>query len=140
MLKQMRQDANQSSALFQGFLHAITASDNLTIKTLACILLKKFFLDDRAEEKECPQLTADDLNSLKAAMEQSINMKDDPMPLLRRKAEIVCKIHKKENAYAELITKLQCLASQPISSDEVVVKSKEFAMYMFELLAEYHLP
>lgn len=73
-------------------------------------------------------------------MESSINMKDDPMPLLRRKAEIFCKIHKKEGAYGELITKLQGLASQPSSADEVVVKSKEFAMYMFELLAEYHLP
>jgi DNA primase len=32
------------------------------------------------------------------------------------------------------------LASQASSSDEIVIKSKEYAFYMFELLAEYHLP
>jgi hypothetical protein len=67
-------------------------------------------------------------------------MKADPMTLLRRKAEIVCKIHKKQGNYAELIAKLQGLASQPASTADDIIKSKEFAMYMFELLAEYHLP
>ena len=126
--------------MFQGLLQAIGASETITIRTLACILLKKFFLDDRAEEEHCPKLNPDDLKQLRTAIEQSIDMTNDPKTILRRKAEIICKIHKKQENYAELIVKLQGLAAQPASSDEVVLKSKEFAMFMFELLAEYHLP
>ena len=62
------------------------------------------------------------------------------MNLLRRKAEIVCKIHKKEGNYANLLQKLQLMSTQYTGANEIGVKSKEFAMYMFELLAEYHLP
>jgi hypothetical protein len=67
-------------------------------------------------------------------------MQADQTNFLRRKAEILCKIHKKLGTYTDLITKLQSLTIQPSSADESVLKSKEFAMYMFELLAEYHLP
>ena len=62
------------------------------------------------------------------------------MNLLRRKAEIICKLHKKEESYGELVQQLSQLAGQPASAEESVVKGKQFAMYMFELLSEYHLP
>lgn len=32
------------------------------------------------------------------------------------------------------------LAGKPASNDETTIKGKEFAMYVFELLSEYHLP
>lgn len=103
-------------------------------------MLKKFFLDDRKEEENCSKLSNDELRQLREALNKSIDITSEPSNLLRRKAEIICKIHKKEESYGELISHLQSLASLPISSDEVVLKSKEFAMYSFELLAEYHLP
>ena len=136
----MRTNPEQSSQLFLGYLQVITSQETLTYRLLACLLLKKLFLDDRAEEKECVQLTPEDLMQLRDAIEKSIDMQNDPNNFLRRKAEILCKIHKKLGTYAELIAKLQGLAAQPASADELVLKSKEFAMYMFELLAEFHLP
>jgi hypothetical protein len=52
-LKAMRSNPEQSQTLFSGLLQAIHSAESLTIRTLACILLKKFFLDDRAEEEGC---------------------------------------------------------------------------------------
>jgi len=43
---------------------------------------------------------------MKAAFKASLNM-DEPMNLLRRKAEVLCKIHKKEESYGELVQSLQ---------------------------------
>ena len=63
------------------------------------------------------------------------------MNLLRRKAEILCKLHKKAETYAEIVQMLQELAlREPNSENAGIIKGKELAMYMFELLAEYHLP
>ena len=53
------------------------------------------------------QLTAEDLSQMKAAFQQMLNLEEDPMSLLRRKAEIICKIHRKEESYAELVQQLQ---------------------------------
>ena len=66
---------------------------------------------------------------------------EEPMSLLRRKAEIICKVHRKEESYAELVQSLQQLALQEPNSDSpAIIKGKELSMYMFELLSEYHLP
>ena len=35
---------------------------------------------------------------------------EEPMNLLRRKAEILCKLHKKDETYGELVAMLQQLA------------------------------
>ena len=81
-----------------------------------------------------------DIAQIKVTFKSLLNM-DEPMNLLRRKAEILCKLHKKEESYAELVGMLQQLALQePNSDNSSIVKGKELAMYMFELLAEYHLP
>jgi hypothetical protein len=70
---------------------------------MACILLKKFFLDDRKEEENCLKLSPDELRQLKESLAASIDIINQPMNLLRRKAEIVCKIHKKLESYSDLM-------------------------------------
>lgn len=66
---------------------------------------------------------------------------NEPMNLLRRKAEIICKLHRKEESYPEIVSQLsELLQREPNSDSDEIVKGKEIAMYMFELLAEFHLP
>lgn len=52
-MNEMRKNPEQSSALFLGYLQVITSQEQINYRLLACLLLKKLFLDDRAEEKEC---------------------------------------------------------------------------------------
>ena len=107
---------------------------------MACLLLKKFFLDARKSEEHLEQLSLEDIGQMKGAFQALLNM-EEPMNLLRRKAEILCKLHSKAESYAELVQQLQQLALlEPNSEAPGIVKGKELAMYMFELLAEYHLP
>lgn len=62
------------------------------------------------------------------------------MALLKRKAEIVCTCYKEIQNYPELVMQLvSVLQSQTGTSEEQAVK-KVYAMYIFELLSEYHLP
>lgn len=83
-------------------------ADHQTI-ALACLLFKKFYLDDRKTEEGLEQLSAEDITSTKNTFKQLLNM-EEPMSLLRRKAEIICKVHRKEESYAELVQSLQQLA------------------------------
>ena len=73
---------------------------------MACLLLKKFFLDDRKSEENLEQLTLEDIGQMKVAFKALLQM-EEPMNLLRRKAEILCKLHKKEGSYGELVQQLQ---------------------------------
>ena len=79
---------------------------------MACLLLKKFFLDDRKSEESLEQLTPDDINAIKAAFTSLLSLTNmsEPLNLLRRKAEILCKAHRKAESYAELVQFLQTLA------------------------------
>ena len=90
--------------LYQGFMNVIQAGtlENIQTTSLACLLLKKFFLDERKSEENLEQLTADDICQMKAAFHSLLKM-EEPISLLRRKAEIICKLHKKANSYPELI-------------------------------------
>ena len=122
------------------FIHLPAGGEIATQKLLACILLKKFFLDERPEEKDFEQITLGDVSQLKKLIGTNLDIANEPMNLLRRKAEIICKLHKKEESYGELVQNLSQLAGKPASNDEATIKGKEFAMYVFELLSEYHLP
>ena len=82
-------------------IQATTATDANTT-ALACLLLKKLFLDERKSEAELEQLTSEDIAQMKTIFKQILNM-EEPMSLLRRKAEILCKLHRKEESYAELV-------------------------------------
>ena len=59
--------------------------------------------------------------------------------MLERKAEIICKCYKKLDNYGEMIQNLVQLLRMNEGSEQEVVKRKQFAMYNFEILAEYHL-
>lgn len=87
------------------FIHTPTQnpSELATQKLLACILLKKFYLDGRAEEKELEQININDVGQLKQMIKSNLDIANEPMNLLRRKAEIICKLHKQEESYAELV-------------------------------------
>lgn len=137
-LKQMR--AEQARALFSGLVEVIESAGNPELKPITCLLLKKYYLDGRAEEESLEQLTLDDISALKQRIKGTLNFEAEPMNLLRRKAEIICKLHKKEESYGELVQQMGQLAGQEASNADSIVKGKQFAMYMFELLSEYHLP
>lgn len=81
-----------------------------TIQPLACILLKKYFLDDRPEEADCEQISLEEVAALKQRLKETLDVGAEPMNLLRRKAEIICKLHKKEGSYDELQQQLLSLA------------------------------
>jgi hypothetical protein len=130
--------AQQSKALLAAFGEVVFGTD-AALKPLACLLLKKFYLDDRKEEAELEKITPEEVTNIKSVMWSTINIADEPMNLLRRKAEIICKLHKLEESYSELVQKISVWLSEQQTSD-AVVKQKQLAMYMFELLSEYHLP
>ena len=71
---------------------------------MACLLLKKLFLDERKSEQELEQLTEEDITQMKRVFTSLLsmaNMEAEPMSLLRRKAEILCKLHRKQETYAD---------------------------------------
>lgn len=53
----MRQ--NQANQLLEEFVGLATGTTPDAEKALACVLLKKYFLDDRKEEKDLVQITAE---------------------------------------------------------------------------------
>ena len=69
-------------------------------------MVKKFYLDGRQEELSLEQLTEDDLATMKVTFTTELMDLSEPMSLLRRKAEIICKVHDKLQTYGELVTNL----------------------------------
>ena len=61
-IKHLRQfNARDLFAQLSIFIHSASGSEIHTQKLLACILLKKFYLDERPEEKEFEQITLGDV-------------------------------------------------------------------------------
>lgn len=100
---------SEARALFTGFVE-ILQSSNQDMKPIACILLKKYYLDGRAEEAQLEQLNLDDISGLKNFLKSTLNFETEPLNLLRRKAEIICKLHKKEESYSELVQQMGQIA------------------------------
>lgn len=48
--------------------------------------------------------------TLKQVFKDSINFEQEPKSLLRRKAEIICKLHKRDESYGELVQYVMVLA------------------------------
>tara|TARA_B110000285_G_scaffold200547_1_gene234515 strand:+ start:470 stop:667 length:198 start_codon:yes stop_codon:yes gene_type:complete len=59
--------------------------------------------------------------------------------LLQRKADIICKCFRKIENYEEMIQSLVGLLQLQDGSPEEKIKRKQFALYNFEILSEYHL-
>ncbi len=106
---------------------------------MGAVILKKFYLDKRDEEKALWQLSAEEFRVLKDFMLQSIDF-NQQMLLLKKKADIICACYREIENYPELIQQLvQVMQSQDGTPEQLAIK-KVYAMYLFELLAEYHLP
>jgi len=99
------------------------------VATLCCVLLKKYFLDLRAEAN----LTAEDLEQLKNAVEGSLDFDNQPLVLLKRKGDVLSKIYSKLEKKDVFVQYLVSLCSSES------VKCRQFAMYVFETLSEMHL-
>ena len=67
--------ASNARGLFEGFVQVIQSAeaDQADAKVRACLLLKKFYLDGRAEEKELEQLTPADVAQLKQVVRASMD-------------------------------------------------------------------
>ncbi len=107
---------------------------------MAAVLLKKFYLDKRAEESGLWQLSKPEFAALKDEVLKSIDFTNQSMLVLKKKAEIVCACYREIENYPELIQQLVTVLQSQEGTQEQISARKEYAMYIFELLAEYHLP
>lgn len=97
--------------------------------TLCCVLLKKYFLDLRAQASLSPS----DLEQLKGAIEGSLDFENQPMLLLKRKGDVLSKIYAKLEKKDVFVQYLVTLCSSES------MKCRQFAMYGFEILSDMHL-
>ena len=104
-------------------------SGSTEVATLCCVLLKKYFLDKRAASTLSPE----DLESLKGAIEGSLDFDNQPMVLLKRKGDVLSMIYYKLDKKDVFVQYLVSLCSSESS------KCRQFAMYAFEILSEMHL-
>ena len=112
-----------------------TKKDKVDESSLACVLIKKYYLDGREEEKTFEQLTNEDLIALKLTITALLDL-EEPLSLLRSKAEIICNIHDKLKTWGEIVTLSKTLVlTDPSAVDEKTIKGKEISIYMFGLLA-----
>ena len=101
--------SEQAKILLAGFTEVIFSAE-ANLKPLACLLLKKFFLDDRKEEAELEQITLEEVSLIKQKLKDSLDVASEPMNLLRRKAEIICKLYKRAGSYGGLVEQVASLA------------------------------
>ena len=136
---------NKSEQLCQSLVEFVVAAGNDADATkqnqasLAALLLKKQYLDDRLEEEKFWQLTNQHATDIKNTISSSINFSNQSKLLLQRKADIICKCFRKLETYEEMIQNLVALLKMTDGSPKENVARKQFAMYNFEILSEYHL-
>jgi len=99
------------------------------VASLCCVLMKKYFLDNRATTV----LSDTDLENLRNAVLSSMDFEKQPLPLLKRKGDVLSKIYAKLNKSEMLLAYLVQLSDNPEP------KTRQFAMYVFEVLSEVHL-
>ncbi|CDW84107.1 importin beta- [Stylonychia lemnae] len=136
-LNQLREHDSQN--LLKGFIDLICIVNNEQVpnQVMAAVLLKKLYLDKRTEEASFWQLSGQDFVQLKDQILTNIDFQQ-PMLLLKKKADIICACYREIKNYPELIQQLVAVL-QSQDQDNSSVK-KEYAMHIFEVLAEYHLP
>ena len=106
---------------------------------MGALILKKFFLDKRKEEEGLWQLSKEEFRQLKDFMLGSIDF-SQPMHFLKKKADIITACYREIENYPELIQQLVLVLQSQEGTPEQLGIKKVYAMYIFELLAEYHLP
>lgn len=102
-------------------------NESVEIAQISCVLFKKYFLDNSEG------ITESDFEMMKQAVMDSLDFNSQPLLLLKRKGDVISKIFSLQGQNEQLLT----LLVQWAQSDNVV--SKQFAMYVFEILSECHL-
>lgn len=113
-------------ALLQLFISNMS-SDKVEVAQISCILFKKYFLENAEGVSDT------DFELMKQAVLNSLDFKTQPILLLKRKGDVISKIYSLQGKNEDLLT----LLVQWAQSEDVV--SKQFAMYVFEILSECHL-
>jgi hypothetical protein len=108
--------------------------------SLAAVLIKKQYLDDREEEKGLWKLNQEHIETLKTRVSNTINFTTQTKLLLQRKADLICKCCMKLNSFDKIVVNLANLLKNTESTLEVSVKQKQFAIYNFNILTQYYLP
>ena len=120
------QRAQNPAALLALFMSNMR-SEKIEIAQISCILFKKYFLDNSEG------IAIGDYEQMKQAVMDSLDFKSQPLVLLKRKGDVLSKIFSLQDKNEELLNFLV----QWAQSENVV--SKQFAMYVFEILSECHL-
>ena len=114
--RQMKESrTNQAEVLLQALMNFIeqagASSDQVKQQqaSMAALLLKKQYLDDRVEEDGLWQLDKAQAIELKNKISSTINFTVQHKMLLNRKADIICKCYKKTENYDEMIGNLVTL-------------------------------
>ena len=113
-------------ALLQLFT-ANLKSEKVEVAQISCVLFKKYFLDN------AEGVSSADFDQMLQVVMDSLDFETQPLILLRRKGDIISKIYSLQNKNEDLLKLLVGWAE----SENVV--SKQFAMYVFEILSECHL-
>ena len=120
------QRTSNPAALLQLFI-ANMRSEKVEVAQISCILFKKYFLDNSEG------ISTADYETMKQAVMDSLDFKTQPILLLKRKGDVLSKIFSLQDKNEDL---LNLLVQWAQSEDPI---SKQFAMYVFEILSECHL-
>lgn len=120
------QRASNPAALMQLFI-ANMRSTETQVAMISCVLFKKYFLDNSEGIAQA------DYEGMKQAVMDSLDFKTQPVLLLKRKGDVLSKIFTLQSQNEELLK----LLVQWAQTDDSV--TKQFAMYVFEILSECHL-
>lgn len=120
------QRQSNPAALLQLFT-ANLKSEKVEVAQVSCVLFKKYFLDNSEG------ISSTDFDQMLQVVMDSLDFKTQPLLLLKRKGDIISKIFTLQNKNEDLLKLLVGWAQ----SDDAV--SKQFAMYVFEILSECHL-
>ena len=121
--------SSEPNTLATLLLQGVSKEQPAEVQMIACVILKKYFLDPLAKI----QLPAADLESIKTAIQESVDISSQSLLVLKRKADILSKIFSKLEQNQLFFQSLSALFE---SEDQ---KSREFALYGFEIMSEMSL-
>lgn len=103
-------------------------AETIEVTSLSCILLKKYYLDDKRAEG----LTNEDLEQIKCTVMGILDF-SQPLIILKRKGDIISKIFARQGKNQDLLNQLVDWAKSESST------GRQFSMYVFEVLSDCHL-
>lgn len=121
-MKQLRESNGED--LLHALLTYAVADREESKASLALLMIKKQYLDDRPEEEKLWQTSQPHLFALRDQVSLSLNFQAQSNQILKRKADIICKCYRKLDSYPEMIQNLVALLKQTEGSPEELVKKK----------------